>query len=636
MLWAYPLGAVLPRHFEIQHFSYKLFEMADEIKKQRRTAKSGVTKAIGRLNDVVLENLSAYDIQTRIDLVKDALQLSIDTNEEYVEECEEENNEPDATSGTWETNETLRVNNAVKDGIEAMKALKISDAAETKAVADAEEKAAKDRMVNCKKDSYKRNVDVVKSSMEHLDGLTKENEPAKVLEDLGDIIIAQLKCVEIALEELASTCDDTTVQTQEVSELAMTVNNKRRGLIEHMARRGTTVPVVSNTLLPKRVEPTDATDGGLSNDMNSAAGCKMKMRIEATKLPVFSGSVYGWPTFISTWQKVGEPNIQEDMRAHVLRTHLEGDALKLVSSCDDDYGEMINRLKREFGDPRKVTEVILASLRIKPLRDENTKGFLEFVDLLGKANEKLQKLNLVHEISNSQVLGDIEKRLPPKVREEWAKLICGKTAEECSKPYGFLIEFLNEQKRQTKYLTSVIRASTPASSSSSYFQGLEMEGTLRSDHDAADRTIPRKINCYKCGEEGHIARMCDTRKTSVNEYFSCACCQTNEHPNIKCDKFKGLNARERKFALKKVGACFICFNAHLIFNCPKKDRSCSICGKGNHHDLLCMSSSTTTNSCCTVDDDSAHLVMSGNVTSGTDKDTLLHFMRARGEKRHFF
>ena len=55
--------------------------MADEIKKQRRTAKSGVTKAIGRLNDVVLENLSAYDTQTRIDLVKDALQLSIDTND---------------------------------------------------------------------------------------------------------------------------------------------------------------------------------------------------------------------------------------------------------------------------------------------------------------------------------------------------------------------------------------------------------------------------------------------------------------------------------------------------------------------------------------------------------------------------
>ena len=84
---------------------------------------------------------------------------------------------------------------------------------------------------------------------------------------------------------------------------------------------------------------------------------------------------------------------------------------------------MIDRLKREFGDRREVTEVILASLRIKPLRDENTKGFVEFVDLLEKANEKLQKLDIVHEISNSQVLGDIEKRLPPKVREEWAKLI---------------------------------------------------------------------------------------------------------------------------------------------------------------------------------------------------------------------
>ena len=353
---------------------------------------------------------------------------------------------------------------------------------------------------------------------------------------------------------------------------------------------------------------------------------RIKMRIEATKLPEFSGSIYGWPTFISTWKKVGEPYIPEDMRAHVLRMHLKGDGLQLVSSCDDDYGEMIDRLKREFGDRREVTEVILASLRIKPLRDENTKGFVEFVDLLEKANEKLQKLDIVHEISNSQVLGDIEKRLPPKVREEWAKLICEKSDDECAKPYQFLIPFLNEQKRQVKYLTSVIRAPVPSSSSSSHFQGLQMENSFHSNDGTMERKSFRSITCFKCGEEGHMARECKSKFSSVVEYFSCACCQTNDHPNVKCDKFKELGARDRIAALKKVGACLVCFNAHRTFNCLKKDRRCNVCGKANHHDLLCLSFATTTNSCCAA----------VGPTAGTDNDTLLHVMRVRGEKRHSY
>ena len=86
-------------------------------------------------------------------------------------------------------------------------------------------------------------------------------------------------------------------------------------------------------------------------------------------------------------------------------------------------------------------------------------------------------------------------------------------------------------------------------------------------------------------------------------------------------------ARDRIAALKKVGACPICFNAHQLFNCPKKDRMCSICGKPNHHDLVCLKTYyTTSNSYCDT----------GHVTAGTDADTLLHFMRVRGRKRHSY
>ena len=313
------------------------------------------------------------------------------------------------------------------------------------------------------------------------------------------------------------------------------------------------------------------------------------------------------------------------MRAHVLRCNLQGEALKLVESCDDDYDEMIGRLKQEFGDPRKVTEVILSSLRVKPLKDDNTKGFIEYVDLLEKADEKLRKLGLLHEISNSQVLGDIERRLPPKVRNEWAKLICEKEGSDLSQPYQFLISFLKDQRKQVKYLTSIIRAPPPSTTASSsfHFQGLQME-------DGGEKKGKEHIICYNCGNEGHVAKNCDC----VVEYFSCACCKSNDHPNTNCDVFKGFKPKERHAAIKSIKACFLCFGAHRTTACPRKDRKCGVCGKSNHNDLLCFKSESTSNGHCESSKPPETTKDGYETSAGTNENTMLHIMKVAGAEKN--
>ena len=100
--------------------------MSAAAKDQRRAAKGALTKAIGRLKDVVAENFSAYNIQRRIDEVKDALESSVDKNEVYREHCETEQVVPDQPSDGWEAAETTRVDDAVKDAIAVMKQLKMN------------------------------------------------------------------------------------------------------------------------------------------------------------------------------------------------------------------------------------------------------------------------------------------------------------------------------------------------------------------------------------------------------------------------------------------------------------------------------------------------------------------------------
>ena len=50
-----------------------------------------------------------------------------------------------------------------------MKQLKINADLEAKAVAAEEEKVSRDRMLKCKNDTYKRNIDTLKGSIEHID-----------------------------------------------------------------------------------------------------------------------------------------------------------------------------------------------------------------------------------------------------------------------------------------------------------------------------------------------------------------------------------------------------------------------------------------------------------------------------------
>ena len=544
--------------------------MSADAKNGRKTAKGALTKSIGRLSDAVTENFSARDIQDRIDDVKDALETSVERNETYMELCEAENQTPDALAGDWEANETSRVDTAVKAAIAVMRQLRIDADVAAKLEEAAEAKISKDRIIKSKRAAFQRSAALLQDSFTNFDKLLVEAADVATLESVEDIMLGQVK---IALEELETLTEDTDTEAAELSTLSLSLNEKRRRLIKHLVDQGVAQRKDPPQTVPPQQSESDASTlkGGNSeppaskknheSSPNAESSSMLKMKVHATEPPKFAGSVYGWPTFISTWKKVIEPITSEAMLAHVLRCNLQGPGLKLIESCDDDYKEMIQRLSEEFGDPRKVTEVILNSLHVKPLKDENTKGFIEYVDLLEKADEKLRKLDLIHEISNSQVLGDIERRLPPRVRSEWAKLICEKDAKDISKPYQFLISFLKEQRKQIKYLTSVIRApSSNTASSSSHFQGLQME-------DEVDRRPDKDlIRCFNCGKEGHVGKDCDSRV----EFFSCACCKSNDHSNANCDVFKELKAKERHAAIKKIAACFICFGATAHQRVPKR------------------------------------------------------------------
>ena len=80
----------------------------------------------------------------------------------------------------------------------------------------------------------------------------------------------------------------------------------------------------------------------------------------------------------------------------------------------------------------------------------------------------------------------------------------------------------------------------------------------------------------------------------LNKFYACAyhCKDGIKHKTQDCSAFKKLDLNEKLTALKKVRACFKCFGNHARNSC-KSSASCSLCGKSNHHTLMCRGNSET-------------------------------------------
>ena len=74
------------------------------------------------------------------------------------------------------------------------------------------------------------------------------------------------------------------------------------------------------------------------------------------------------------------PHLQSDDASYVLRSCLGSDRATTVESIDDDISEMWKRLDEKYGDPTKVTDIIIDEIRrTRIIREGEEKRFVEFV-----------------------------------------------------------------------------------------------------------------------------------------------------------------------------------------------------------------------------------------------------------------
>ncbi|KAJ7361986.1 hypothetical protein OS493_013072 [Desmophyllum pertusum] len=93
---------------------------------------------------------------------------------------------------------------------------------------------------------------------------------------------------------------------------------------------------------------------------------------------------------------------------------------------------------------------------------EEDKRFIEFVKIVDSGYQDLMRISLEKEITTTSSI--IEKRLPPDVRKDWAKLVSSNTSSVDKKDkFPSLLKFLLNQKRAIEYDSADLRKSVQQS-----------------------------------------------------------------------------------------------------------------------------------------------------------------------------
>ena len=113
--------------------------------------------------------------------------------------------------------------------------------------------------------------------------------------------------------------------------------------------------------------------------------------------------------------------------------------------------EMMKILTRKFGNSRFIVDEIVSEIRgIKPVNSD--KMFIEFVDTIDKIHRDLLELDLEAEIATTNMVTEIERKLPNLVRRDWSNEYMEDETERNSKEmFHAFMKFLLKTQRKVEF-----------------------------------------------------------------------------------------------------------------------------------------------------------------------------------------
>ena len=211
----------------------------------------------------------------------------------------------------------------------------------------------------------------------------------------------------------------------------------------------------------------------------------------------------------------------------------------MVTPAEDDVKKMWQRLDERYGSRLKLVDAIVGDLiKWKTVKEGEDKALVELIDLIESSLRSLEKEGLQKEMSNSRVVGELEKKLPESVFRRWVHYMHDSKngVQEEDRMEG-LMTFLEDERKGIEYTMESLRSHKVQSRSSNPI--------LTS-------------NVHK-----------EPAQACLLHYGA-------QHRTEDCKVYQGKNVNERIDLLKEKRACFRCLGTgHGVVRCREK----GACGK---------------------------------------------------------
>ena len=199
---------------------------------------------------------------------------------------------------------------------------------------------------------------------------------------------------------------------------------------------------------------------------------------------------------------------EADYRDSVLLNHLDEAARSKIVGYETDYKGAMDRLTKYYGDPLKVVKCAMSEVNKQAvIADGDYEGMLSYASVLENNHTRLKKIELEHEISNSQAMSRIVNKFPRSVSERWHEFLSGKEPAAKTKPFPVFIEWLDSQREVWERMSAAEAAKKKGplySNKRNFFAGVE-------DQEVQDPPKDSR-KCFGCGEVGHIHANCTYQK----------------------------------------------------------------------------------------------------------------------------
>ena len=303
---------------------------------------------------------------------------------------------------------------------------------------------------------------------------------------------------------------------------------------------------------------------------SSAILSGQEIKLPRIPLPVFDGNVKDFPRFKADFTKYVRPRLNKSIVAYVLKSCLTGQPLEVVKNLADEEEVIWSRLDEKYGQPSKLLDSVLFELRsMKQLRDNDTDGIEKLATLVESAQTDLQRVGLERELCNAYVIGDLEKKLPPKIRREWSLLVQGDICETGSdEKFKMLMDFIMMQRRAMEYGCSKVR-------------------DFVDNSDSEDNDSEKLSDSPKTKIQFHCSHMTESSNVATDIGFKrCSIHDTNSHYLSDCSEFFKLDPHQKLEIVSKYRCCWNCLlPGHKSRSCWHR-KKCKTNGCDHFHSPL--------------------------------------------------